>query len=260
MKKRTRGLTLTELLSAMAIFALGGASIVALFLANAKLSAQAVNMTRAAEITRNVRSFITSSLTRPIATPTNVPLYRFDYAGASLKFRPSLLLQRENAGGNQGLSKEDVQNMAGKASENALFFTLPTETFNATAGDEDMDKSMVDLPNEGLNRSGTRLFSAGQQPEVYRLMPDALRESSVIRGFDADDRMFYSFDFSIRRSVSRASEEITGGTGVRVPLEDLFVVHLRIYRGFDFAEENGGERDNTRNLIYETSFMVAAAR
>ncbi|MCC6574089.1 MAG: prepilin-type N-terminal cleavage/methylation domain-containing protein [Planctomycetes bacterium] len=256
-----RGLTLTELLIAMAIFALGGASIVALFLANAKLSAQAVNMTRAAEITRNVRSYLTSSLTRPISNPNGAPLYRFDYPGASLKFRPALLLQREATGNQTALTPDELAEMAGKPTENTAYFRLPTDTFDATLELGDRNERMVELPDEGMDDTGNNLFDGGIGPEVYRLLPDTMRDSAIYRGYDPDDRMFYSFDFSIRRSVSRGSEMMPNMLGQRVFLEDLFVVHLRVYRGFDYREENAGTAvENERNIIYETSFMVAATR
>ena len=89
-KQRTRrGFTLTEILVAMAIFALGGSAIVALFITNARLSRQAMDYTRASEIGRNVRSLVSHALSRPVPTDTlgNVPIYKFDYPGTSLTFR-----------------------------------------------------------------------------------------------------------------------------------------------------------------------------
>ena len=61
-----KGFTLTEILVALAIFALGGTAIMALFITNVRLSRQAMDYTRAAEITRNIRSLMTQSLSRPI--------------------------------------------------------------------------------------------------------------------------------------------------------------------------------------------------
>lgn len=260
MRANQRGLTLTELLIAMAIFALGGASIVALFLANAKLSAQAVNMTRAAEITRNVRAYITSSLQRPIVLPNGETIYRFDYAGASLSFLPSKMFERENSGIKGPLTQDDFVAIAGKSANNTVYFKLPAEKFNATVKEAERDELMVDLPDEGLGLDGNPLYSE-RAPEVFRLLPDTMRENAILRGFDPDDRMFYSFDFSVRRSVSRSSDLKANTSGERENLEDLFVVHLRVYRGFDFAEENANvPLDNERNIIFETSFFVTAAR
>lgn len=259
--RNNRGLTLTELLISMAIFALGGASIVALFMANAKLSAQAVNMTRAAEITRNVRSCLTSSLTRPISNPSGAPLYRFDYPDSSLKFRPAMLLKREESANFNPLTADDLAEMGGKPTENTTYFRLPTEPFDATLELRERNERMVDLPDEGLNDNGNKLFDAETGPEVFRLLPDTMRGSAIYRGYDPDDRMFYSFDFSIRRAVSRGSEMMPNQLGQRVFLEDLFVVHLRVYRGFDYREENAGVAvKNDENIIYETSFMVVATR
>lgn len=261
MRTRRRGLTLTELLIAMAIFALGGSAIVSLFLVNARLSLQAINLTRAAEISRNVRSFLTVSLGRPISLPDgSAPIYRFDYAGSSLQFSPSkYLLEREQNNNPQPLSAQEFEAYAGLAEDNAVYFRLPTELFNATLTEQERADLMVDLPGEALSASGGPRFNASNSPEVFRLLPDNMRGSAIMRGYDPDERMFFSFDFSLRRSNLRSSLITPDGAGGTQPLSDLFVCHLRVYRGFDFASDNAGQAAEN-DPIFETSFHVTANR
>lgn len=260
MRSNRRGFTLTEILIAMAIFALGGVSIVGLFIANMRMARNAMDAMRAAEIMRNVRALMTSSLSRPISLGEDRTIYRFDYPGTSLKFRPSQLTERETGGTGVGLASTEARRaLFGTTEENAVFFALPNRPFDATlwGNTSARDEMTTLLPDEGLSRAGDRKFS-GQPPEVFRLVPDVLRSSGVNTPFDPDDRIFYSFDLTIRRSVSRSSATADGG-GAKLPLDDLYVVHLRVYKGFEFAADYAGEKQ-TNKPVFEWDFLVSAAK
>lgn len=259
MRRTKRGFTLTEILIAMAIFALGGVSIVGLFIANMRMARNAMDATRASEIMRNVRALITSSLSRPIAYGNDRTMYRFDYPNTSLKFKPSVLVDREGASTVPPLSNEAKRAMFGTLEENVVFFELPTRNFDATlwGNAQTRDEMATMLPDEALSRSGDRKFTAAP-PEVFRLVPDTLRSSGITYGYDSDDRVFYTFDFAIHRSVSRSSQSIDGG-GQKTALDDLYVVHLRVYKGFEFASDYGGEKQ-TNKPFFEWDFLIAAAK
>ncbi|KAA0212746.1 type II secretion system protein [bacterium] len=262
MRKTRKGFTLTEILVAMAIFALGGVSIVGLFIANMKMSRNAMDASRAAEIMRNVRALVTSSLSRPIALRDDYTVYRFDYPGASLKFKPKDLTDRESTGGSTtaATTPEMRRQLFGNVEDNVLFFALPAKEFDVTliTSEDARRQMMTSLPNDGLSRTGDRRFT-GVPPEVYRLVPDTLRSSGVIQGHDFDDRPFYSFDFSIRRGVSRSSAPLEGGGTRKAPLDDLYVVHIRIFKGFEFASDYDGQAQQNKPF-FEWDFMVAAAK
>ncbi|MBK9976160.1 MAG: type II secretion system protein [Planctomycetes bacterium] len=250
-----RGFTLTEILVAMAIFALGGSAIVALFITNARLSRQAMDYTRAAEISRNVRSLITTSLSRPILIG-NEPVYKFDYPGSSLTFRPTEYTKLYEQGKTGG---EVPASLGGTPVENSLFFKLPKNMFDVRIrGEENLRQVQTWLPNDATDANGgARSFPNGR-PEVFRLMPDRLRQAGALDGLDPDDRMFYSFDFTIRRSVMRSEVEDPSIPGGKVPLNDLFVVHVKVYKGYEYREEAGEEVVN--DPLYEWDFYVSAAR
>lgn|GEM_PF-2801042 len=259
MRRMKKGFTLTEILIAMAIFALGGVSIVGLFIANMRMARNAMDAMRAAEIMRNVRALMTASLSRPISFGDDKTMYRFDYPGTSLKFRPSQLAERESGSTTAGMSVDARRAMFGNLDDNVVFFTLPQRNFDATlwGASQSRDEMTTMLPDEALSRTGDRKFS-GTPPEVFRLVPDTLRSSGVNTPFDADDRVFYSFDFAVRRSVSRSSTAIDAG-GQKATLDDLYVVHLRVYKGFEYAADYAGERQ-TNKPVFEWDFLISAAK
>ncbi|MBX3474267.1 MAG: type II secretion system protein [Planctomycetes bacterium] len=254
-KQRRRGFTLTEILVAMAIFALGGSAIVALFITNARLSRQAMDYTRASEISRNIRSLMTQSLSRPIVT-NNEPVYKFDYPGSSLTFRPSQYIKDREQSKYRG---EDTV-IGGTPVENTVFFKLPKQQFDVRVKGEESQRQMItSLPNDATDSGGfVRSFPNGR-PEAFRLLPDRLRQSGALDGLDPDDRMFYAFDISIRRSVARSEVDDPARPGAKAPLEDLFVVHVKVYKGFDFKEDNQGT-EVVNDPLYEWDFYITAAR
>lgn len=252
--RKRRGFTLTEILVAMAIFALGGSAIVALFITNVRLARQAMDYTRAAEISRNVRSLLTQALSRPIAIGTE-PVYKFDYPGSSLTFKPNDFIRDYEQGQTQAAGKD----LGGAPLQNSVFFKLPKRMFDARIeGEESQRPVQTWMPNDATDQAGlARAFTDGR-PEVFRLLPDKLRQAGARDGLDPDDRMFYSFDFTIRRSLARSDVEDPRNPGARSPLEDLFVVHIKVYKAYTFREPGG--RESITDPIYEWDFYVSAAR
>lgn len=251
-----RGFTLTEILVALAIFALGGTAIMALFITNVRLSRQAMDYTRAAEITRNVRSLVTQSLSRPINLNENDNIYAFYYPDSSLTFTPDQYREyyeggkSKTASGDRDATKDIV---GGAPATNTVFFRLPKVMFDAGVTGDARKNMVTEVPVDGLNASGGKASFEGD-PRVFRLLPDPLRRAGAIEGLDPDDRMFYQFDFSVRRSVQRASVPSADGTGQKQPLDDLYVVHVRVYKGFQF------EGDVINDPFFEWDFYVNAAK
>lgn len=251
---KRKGFTLTEILVALAIFALGGTAIMALFITNIRLSRQAMDYTRAAEITRNIRSLMTKSMTRPINRGED-NIYEFYYPQTSLTFESDRYIDEYEATGDYAAGTPPTDQELGGSYEDArVFFRLPKQTFNATAGGNQDNASLIRLPSDGLNSAGGNMNFDNGDPRVFRLLPDPLRRVGATEGLDADDRMFYQFDVSIRRSVQRASVEDPNGGGFKMPLEDLYVVHVKIYKGFEF------EGDVVNDPYFEWDFYVNAAR
>ena len=255
MRRSTRkGFTLTEILVALAIFALGGTAIMALFITNVRLSRQAMDYTRAAEITRNVRSLMTQSLSRPINLNRDDNIYAFHYPGSSLTFNPDEYLEDIENGGATASEPPTEPFIGGPPTDNTVFFRLPKEMFNSAAINyQDRTGQLTVIPRDSLTASGSTRSFDGPNPQVFRLMPDALRRAHAVDGLDPDDRMFYQFDVSIRRSVQRASVDSTAISGSKQPLEDLFVVHVRVYKGFEYG-------DVINDPYFEWDFYVNAAR
>ena len=252
-RKARKGFTLTEILVALAIFALGGTAIMALFITNVRLSAQAMDYTRAAEITRNVRSIMTQSLSRPINLSSDDNVYAFYYPGSSLTFNPDEYRDRFEMGDTVSDSPTEV-GIGGAPTDNIVFFRLPEQMFNAeTINYQESTDQMTVIPRDTLNSTGSTRSFDGQPPQVFRLLPDPLRRAHAVDGLDADDRMFYQFDVSIRRSVQRASIDSVDSPGAKQPLEDLYVVHIRVYKGFEFG-------DVINDPYFEWDFYVNAAQ
>ncbi len=250
---KRRGFTLTEILVALAIFALGGTAIMALFITNIRLSRQAMDYTRAAEITRNARSLMTQAVSRPIVLGDEDRIYQFSYPGTSLTLEPKKYReQHEQSTTSTGGATEE--SMGGTAVDNSVFFRLPKVMFNAAAAGSDNDLMITDIPSDGLQGNGAGRNWENGDPMVFRFKPDMMRRSGVIDGMDPDDRMAYQFDLQIRRSVLRSGVKDAKGVGGMQPLDDLFVVHIRIYKGFEF--DPGVQNDP----FFEWDFYVSATR
>ena len=265
MRRTKKAFTLTEILIALGIFAIGGTAIMALFITNIRLSQQAMDYTRAAEIQRNVRSLLTQAVKRPNSVSTKSTVYEFYYPGTSTSFVPREYLADEREENYSANTK--IEEVGGTPIQNTIYFKLPDKMFDANVvnydrlptGDQKL--MMTSLPNEACNINGSQVnwpnVSAG--PQVFRFKPSVVRNARVTDGFDNDDRMFYSFDFSIRRSNARASVTEGNRATAKAPLTSLYVVHLRVYKGFSLPEDNEG--DVVQNTpIYETDFYITAAR
>jgi prepilin-type N-terminal cleavage/methylation domain-containing protein len=255
MRTKRKGFTLTEILVALAIFALGGTAIMALFITNVRLSRQAMDYTRAAELTRNIRSLMTESLSRPIPVNDTDNIYAFYYPESSLTFDPNTYLDDYEGGKLARTSARDKDalkdNIGGAPAQNTVFFRLPRNQFDANIQGDAQKNVLTIIPRDCLNSSGDkRTFE--REPRVFRLLPDHLRRVGAVEGLDPDDRMFYQFDISVRRSVQRSGIDRADKT--KVPLEDLYVVHVKIYKGFEF------EGDVINDPYFEWDFYVNGAK
>jgi prepilin-type N-terminal cleavage/methylation domain-containing protein len=253
-----RGFTLTEILVALAIFALGGTAIMALFITNVRLSRQAMDYTRAAEISRNVRSLVTQSLSRPINIGENDNVYAFYYPDSSLSYTPDQYRDYYEGGKGPGRTASGDRDagkdiVGGAPSTNTVFFRVPKVRFDAGVTGDARRNMVTQVPSDGVGPSGGKAGFEGD-PRVFRLLPDPLRRAGAIEGLDPDDRMFYQFDFAVRRSVQRASVAAADGSGGKQPLDDLYVVHVRVYKGFQF------EGDVMNDPFFEWDFYVNAAK
>lgn len=266
MRTKKKGFTLTEILIALGIFAIGGTAIMALFITNVRLSAQAMDYTRAAEIQRNVRAMLTQAVSRADGVSDEATIYEFTYPSSSLTFVPSKYISEVEQQG-ETFVEIPIEKHAGTPSENTIYFRLPRKEFDVEHVDytdvpsEAMKRVMTSLPNEACDARGRQITwgaDASGGPEVFRFKPAKLRQAGALFGFDKDDRMFYSFDFSIRRSVARSGVAEDGNSAKKELMSGLYVVHLRVYKGFSLPEENGGAPvDNSP--IYETDFLITAA-
>ncbi|MHC4839924.1 MAG: type IV pilus modification PilV family protein [Planctomycetota bacterium] len=265
MRRTKKAFTLTEILIALGIFAIGGTAIMALFITNIRLSEQAMDYTRAAEIQRNVRSLLTQAVKRPNSVSANSTVYEFYYPGTSLSFVPREYLEGENEG--ETVVRNKIEEIGGSPNQNTIYFKLPDKMFDANVVNydrlptSDQKLMMTSLPNEACNINGSQVSwpNVAAGPQVFRFKPSVVRNAGVTDGFDKDDRMFYSFDFSIRRSNARASVSSGNKASAKAPLTSLYVVHLRVYKGFSLPEDNSG--DVVQNTpIYETDFYISAAR
>ena len=248
-----KGFTLTEILVALAIFALGGTAIMALFITNVRLSRQAMDYTRAAEFTRNIRSIMTQSLSRPININAvdNDNVYAFYYPESSLTFIPDEYRDYYEGGGKTGTGDALTDTIGGPPVSNTVFFRLPKNMFDANLTGDASKTVMTEIPRDAVNSSGSPM-SFEKEPKVFRLLPDHLRRAGATDGLDADDRMAYQFNISVRRSVQRASVEAATGGNAKQPLDDLFVVHVKIFKGFDFG-------DVLNDPYFEWDFYVNAS-
>jgi hypothetical protein len=210
-----------------------------------------MDYTRAAEITRNVRSLITQSVSRPIVRAQGDALYQFYYPGTTLSLTPQQYMDRYEGGEGTGTALN--KDTGGLPHQNSVFFRLPTEPFNATASNwADNERMVTRLPSGGFHDGGRAKVDPGTR--VFMFMPSMLRRAGALDGLDADDRHSYQFDLQIRRSVLRAGVEDARGTGRKQPLDDLFVVHIRIYKGYDF------DSPDAVAPFFEWAFNVSATR
>jgi hypothetical protein len=214
-----------------------------------------MDSTRAAEITRNVRSLLVKSVTRPINLSATDNIYAFYYPESSLTFRYDEHVQEYERGSTR--ERPSAVAIGGTPQNNTVFFRLPSVIFDATqyaavANNPRGNAMLTRLPNDALDLNGSaRSFPEGP-PQVFRLLPDNLRRVGAVDGLDMDDRMNYQFSFQIRRSVARAAT--TNERGEHLSLEDLFVVDVKIFKQYILS------RDEIRDPFYEWSFFVAAAK
>lgn len=255
-KTNRKGFTLVEILVALAIFALGGTAIMVLFITNVRLSRQAMDYTRASEISRNVRSLMTQSMARPINLSETDNVYAFYYPETAINFNADRYREQFEGGGATTTGRPGPGDLGGSAVEQTVFYRLPKQRFDAGAMNYfDPNLQLTVIPRDALNSDGSKATTTtGETPKAFGFLPDKLRRAGAIDGLDPDDRMFYQFDVSIRRSVQHSSVESSTGNGEKQALSDLYVVHVRIYKGYDYGE------NILNDPYFEWDFYINAAQ
>ena len=224
-RKANRGFTLVEVLLAMAIFAIGGVSILALFLANSTRAARAADRNRAVEIASSVRAALETAMIAPPVVQAG--------SGSQKDRLYQLALPQFT------LDAPAVQATSSPTTETPVYyFRLPTEPF---VGGAKPPGQYTVLPRELLDITGKALKVANGEPKAwyFRTTPLSRRtEKELGPTSDRDEREAYSFNFFIRRSVARSDIESSGRGATRSLLEGLYVVQLRVYKGYDEQGQN----------------------
>ncbi len=244
-RKRFQGFTLLEILLAMAILALGGVSILALFLANADRSRQAADASRSVNIAASVRSILKASLQAPaivqgtfdVNEPGKNQLYAFSFPFATLNDPRS----REDSGKTTAVRREE-------GDLTPYFFRLPSKPYQ---GDASPPEAYTVLPRQLLDIQGNPI---GSNASVWYYKPTDLTRAGIENVGDAvdlDDNESYAFSFFIRRSVARNDVDPFADDTIPKLIDGLYVVQLRIFKGYDPSID-------TNRPIQEFSFTLAA--
>jgi type II secretory pathway pseudopilin PulG len=246
LRQSSRGFTLLEILLSIAIFALGGVAILALFLAFTDRARQAADANRAVEIASTVRETIEASLASPpivVGTGENVRyLYPIAFPFASL------VNLSTRSGPNQakdGVSPVDLTRFENDPVP-TYYLELPKQPYRGE-GAIQRGLTMMFLPGDLRDRTGAvaRVLDLGAGASqtvansmVFYWRPDSMSiagERALGPGIDRDDADIYSFNFRIDRSVARADFNDPRGGG-KMLLPGLYQVRLRVYRGYQENE------------------------
>lgn len=256
------GFTLLEILLAIAIFALGGVAILALFIAQANKAKLAADANRAIDIAGTVRATIEAAVRanpRTIGTGENIRyLYPISFPFASLAN------ESPRYGDNKQADGETTIDAQGWDSDPVLtyYIELPKEPFRGESQPV-RGKNVTFFPADLRNISGAvvsspRIGSApertGEELRVFYWKPDVLSVSGsrqIGDRLDNDDSDIYSFNFRIDRSVARTDLPDPADASVKQPVPGLYVVRLRIFRAYDITS-------NTNVPIHEMQFTIAA--
>lgn len=229
-KRSTKlGFTLLEILLGMAIFAIGGVAVLSLFIANANRAERAANETRAVNIAASVRGVLEAALRSP---PVQLDggerrLYPISFPFATLQGDLSPLRSANN---DYPQRIDEVENSV------TYFFELPDGQFRGTTSNAD---AFSVLPKQLRNIAGEQVSGLNGQQEnrVWFVKPTTFSiagEDELGGDIDLDDSDAYSFSLFITRSVERSHFETDGENRL---LDGLYVVQLRVFKGYDFANQ-----------------------
>lgn len=257
---RRRGFTLLEILLSIAIFALGGVAILALFLAFATRAKHAADWNRCVDIASTVRATMETAVASPpqvIGTGKDARyLYPIAFPFASL------INQSPRYGPNrsEGETPPISYQQADSSEVPVYFLELPRDPYQgesrAVRGRSVMfiPSDLKDMKGQAAQVSTDEVGQSGTVPvrdlRVFYWRPTPLTlggTGNVGDSLDVDDSDVYAFNFRLDRSVSRSP--MPGATGKEL-LPGLYIVRLRVYKGYDPAKQN--------EPIEEFSFTIAA--
>jgi len=260
------GFTLLEILLAIAIFALGGVAILALFIAQANRAKLAADANRSIEIAASVRAALEAAVQAPPLVigkgETARYLYPLSIPFASLTNLSPRYGENMEVGGD---TRTDVEGMD-KDPVPAYFLELPKKPYRGNSANDvvrgetvmvypmdlkDIKGSPVKSPRLGAGGDKT-----GNDLRVFYWTPDILSAAGknlIGERIDNDDSDIYSFNFRIDRSVARTDIPDVADPSVKSLVPGLYVVRLRVYRGYDPAPNTP-----EKFLTHEFQFTIAA--
>ncbi|MCA8938318.1 MAG: prepilin-type N-terminal cleavage/methylation domain-containing protein, partial [Planctomycetes bacterium] len=234
-----KGFTLVEILVSIAIFAIGGVAILALFIAMSERQRQSAEITRGTEIAANVRNQLVACMKLPIKRDGERIYRQISFPFASLD--PDIGRREKEAANRRFESTDSV-------GTNTFFFELPREQYQGLEGFASNPDTVTNLPNE-LKDGGLREFKVGspeRDPLVFFCLPSAFNsvrdKLDTPESVDFDDTGNYSFRVSIRRSTMRSeySRNQAGSRydGQKELLQGVYVCQVRVYKGYKLGGGN----------------------
>jgi prepilin-type N-terminal cleavage/methylation domain-containing protein len=261
-KDARSGFTLLEILISIAIFAIGGVSILSLFLASANTARKAADANRAVDIATSVRSCIEAAVLAPPILVNRegrrTRLFPVAFPFASLKnLSPRFGPNRANRDGDSRVKIKELENDAIPSG----YMELPYEPFG---GESNMvegkhftffPKDMVDIKGDPVRVDADETIEAAKDSDVrvFYCRPHAfslVSKDQLGPRLDSDENDVYAFNFFIRKSVARSALADPKGGGNKL-LEGLYVAHVRVFKSYDPNITNN-------RPVQEFQFTIAA--